>query len=268
MAISEAAEFVACWTWRRGEPGLRDGGVHPHSRALDAADRVQVAHVVRDVLDLQGVEHEAHAVEVVLRLLQQGVREARLVLVDLFGGELGEHAAQVALEGLLGDAHELLAGLAQEALDRVVEEGLLARQRDVGHPVHVQGDATLGVGAAHLDVDGDVREIDAVDELEEGHAQGAPAAHHAVADLPVADLAHAAGEDEGLVGGAHVEQLLDDLAQGDEDDEGGQAEDDQDGHHRVTSLLPTRVRMSRPTARAVSDITRATAEGKLATKAA
>jgi len=95
-----------------------------------------------------------------------------------------------------------------------------------------------------------------------------PAAHHAIADLLVADLAHAAGEDERLVGLADVQQLLDDLAQGDEDDEGGQAEDDEDGHHRPTSLLPTSARMSRPTAFAVSDITRATAAGKLATKAA
>ena len=30
----------------RGEPGLRDGGVHAHARALDAADRVQVPDVV------------------------------------------------------------------------------------------------------------------------------------------------------------------------------------------------------------------------------
>src|SRR5207247_5848199 len=61
----------------------------------------------------------------VLGLFEQRVREARLVLVDLFRGELGEHAAQVALQGLLGDLHELLARLAQEALDRVVEQRLL-----------------------------------------------------------------------------------------------------------------------------------------------
>jgi streptomycin 6-kinase len=88
--------------------------------------------------------------------------------------ELGQHAAQVALQRLLGDPHDLAARAAQEALDRVVEQRLLAGQLHVGDAVHVQRDAALRVGALHLDVDRDVGEVDAVDQLEQRHAQRAP----------------------------------------------------------------------------------------------
>src|SRR6266545_1222208 len=129
------------------------------------------------------------------------------------------------------------------------------------------GDTALRVGAAHRDVDVDVREVDAVHELEEGDAQGAPAAHHPIAHLLVAHLAYPAREDEGLVGSAHVEQTPHDHGEGHEDDERGLGEDEEDLHHRASSRRPMRARTSTPTARAVSAMTRATAAGKLATKA-
>ena len=114
---------------------------------------------------------------------------------------------------------------------------LLAGQLDVGHAVYVQGNAALGVRAANLDVDGDVGEVDAVHDLEQRHAQGATAAHHAIPDLAIADPAGTAGKDEGLVGRAHVEQLAEDERQGGEDDEGGQGEDDDDRRSSAGLLL-------------------------------
>ena len=203
-----------------------------------------------------------------LGLLQQRVGEAGLVLVHLLGRELGEHAAQVALQRLLGDPHDLRELLAQEALDGVVQQRILAGQLHVGHPVHVEGDAALGVGSLHLDVDGDVRQLHAVDDLEERHAQRAAAARHAVADLPLAHPAHPAGEDQRLVGSADVKQAAHEAGQDDEDDERGDDEDESDADHRPASFEPSSDRTSTPTARAVSAMTRATAAGKLATKAA
>jgi len=64
----------------------------------------------------------------VLRLLEEDVREARLVLVHLFGRQLREDAAQVPLERLLGDLRDLRPRPSEEALDGVVQERLFAGQ--------------------------------------------------------------------------------------------------------------------------------------------
>ena len=53
-------------------------------------------------------------------------------------------------------------------------------------PCTFSGMPPLEYAPAHLDVDGDVGEVDAVDDLEQRHAQRAAAAHHAVADLALA----------------------------------------------------------------------------------
>src|SRR3712207_7515218 len=54
--------------------------------------------------------------------------EDHLLPVDLLGGKLGDDAAQVALQGVLGDGDDVLPREAQEALDRVVQERLLDRK--------------------------------------------------------------------------------------------------------------------------------------------
>jgi hypothetical protein len=71
--------------------GLGDEGGLLHLGRLLAPDAVQVAHVVGDVLDLQGVELDADAAQVVLGLGEQALGELDLVLVDLLGGEGGQH---------------------------------------------------------------------------------------------------------------------------------------------------------------------------------
>jgi hypothetical protein len=70
--------------------------------------------------------------EVVLGFLEELLGEAQLVLVDLLGSELGEDATQVPLEGVLGDLDDLLPALAEEALEGVVEERLVAGDLEVG----------------------------------------------------------------------------------------------------------------------------------------
>ena len=55
-------------------------------------------------------------------LLQELLCEADLVLVDLLGCELGEHASEVALEGVLGDLDDGAAVPTEESLDGVAED--------------------------------------------------------------------------------------------------------------------------------------------------
>ena len=83
---------------RLGDPGLLQ-----HLRGLAAADRVEVADLVGDVLDLEDVELEPEGLDVVVGLVDEGLRELQAVLVHLLGCQGGEHAPEVRLEGLLGD---------------------------------------------------------------------------------------------------------------------------------------------------------------------
>ena len=111
------AQLVACV--RDGDVGLRLGDLRdPHRlglsllglrfvlslgdlrrledlRGLGAADRGEISHVVRHVLNLQRVELQAEFLEVLVRFLQQLGRELHAVLVDFLRGHRGEHAAQV-----------------------------------------------------------------------------------------------------------------------------------------------------------------------------
>ena len=77
-----------------------------HLGRLLAPDAVEVVHVVGDVLDLQRVELEPEAPQIVLGLDEQRLRELDLVLVELLGRERREHAAQVALEHVLRHRHD------------------------------------------------------------------------------------------------------------------------------------------------------------------
>src|SRR5690606_25702351 len=116
-------------------------------RGLPAPYRVEVALVVRDVLDLQRVELEPEPPEIDVGFVQELARELLAILVDLFRRERGQHAAQVALEGLARDRHDLLARVAEEALDRVAELPALARDLHVRDALHVERDAALRVRA-------------------------------------------------------------------------------------------------------------------------
>jgi hypothetical protein len=61
------------------------------------SEGVEVLDFVGDVLDLEGVEDEAEFFEVVFGFFEQGFGEGDLVFVDLFGGEAGQDASEVAL---------------------------------------------------------------------------------------------------------------------------------------------------------------------------
>src|SRR4030095_7096653 len=92
-------------------------------------------------------------------------------------------AAQVSLQCVLRDAHDARAIDAQETLDRVVEDRLLARDLDVGDAVDVDGNTALRVRALDGDLDRHVRQIHRIDRLQQRDTQGAAALDDAIADL-------------------------------------------------------------------------------------
>jgi hypothetical protein len=150
----------------RARAHLADRRVAPHLRAAHAPHRREVADVVRDVLDLQVVEDQTQAHEIAVRLLDELLLEDHLLLVDLFRRQLGDDAAEVGLERVLRDEHDLLLRVAEEPFDGVVEERLLTGDLDVRDRGDVERHPTLGVGALDRQLDGHVRELHAVDHLE------------------------------------------------------------------------------------------------------
>jgi hypothetical protein len=233
---------------------LDDARLLPDARAADAADRVQVVLVVGDVLDLERVEHQAHAQHVVLALVEELVRERRLVLVHLLRRELREDAADVALERLARDRGDLLARPAEEALDGVGQARLLARELDLRDALHVERDAALGVGALHGDLDGDVGEIHPVDALEERDAHGAAAADRAVADGAALDGVRPTREDERLARVGDEEEVLERVDDEADHDGGREAQnhDDLADHWGLLSPWPSMPRRSTPSAPPIS----------------
>ena len=92
---------------RRRLVGLGLAGVADELRAAGPTDRVEVADFVGHGLDLQRVQAQPQRLQVDLRFLDQLGGELLLVLVDLLRGQLGQHAAQVALERLAGELDDL-----------------------------------------------------------------------------------------------------------------------------------------------------------------
>ena len=123
---------------RRARLDLADRRVASHRRAPHPADRREVADVVADVLDLQVVEHQTESLQIAVGLFDELLLEDDLLLVDLFRGHLGDDAAQVTLERVLRDVHDLLLRAAEEALEGVVQQRLFAGNLDVGNGLHVE----------------------------------------------------------------------------------------------------------------------------------
>src|SRR6185295_5184308 len=215
---------------------LADLRAAPDLGAARAAHRREVAHPVADVLDLQVVQEQPHAVHVALGFVDQLLLEHDLLLVDLLGRELGDDAAQVPLQRVLGDERDVVARPPHEALERVVQERLLAGELHVGDGLHVERHAAAGEGVLHRQLDRHVGERHPVDHLDHRHAHRPAAAHQPEPDLALPlQAGHrppAAGEDEHLVGRADVDVP-------DDGDAGGEPGQDQDGDdHRGDHWAP------------------------------
>ncbi len=85
-----------------------DGVALDLGRAL-LAERVEVAHLVADLLDRQDVDVDAHLLQIDGRLVGHLLGERLPVGVDLLDGERAEDRAQVAFERLEDHALDLVA---------------------------------------------------------------------------------------------------------------------------------------------------------------
>ena len=166
-----------------------------------AADGIEIAGFVGDVLDFKGIQLQSQLVEVAVRLIDQALGELQAVFVDLFRGEGGQHPAQVAFQGILGNFVNFGQRLAQETLHRVAEGRLIGIDLDVGNRFHIEGNASFGVGIfdGKFDRNGFQRHPGGL--LQDGDTNGPPTADQAVADDgAVRELAFPAGEDNHFVG--------------------------------------------------------------------
>ena len=185
----------------RGGLSLSDARIPLQFDQLLATNRIEVAHVIRDVLNLQRVEHQPELLQIVLRLLQQGARKGDLVFIELLGSEAGHHAAQVPFQRLLGDMTNVVLAFANQAFDRVVDPGLIAGDLDIGHTRHIERDTTFGVGVLDPQLNDHVAEVEAHHLFKNGDAQSTPSPYRAIPHLaPITSGAAKAGKDQHFTG--------------------------------------------------------------------
>ena len=106
--------------------GLSHPGVPLHLGGEAPSHRLEIVHVVGDVLDLEHVEFQTQGLDVVVGLVDELVAELEPVLVDLLGGHGGQHAPQVGLQGLFGDLADVHVVDVKEALGGILEQSLAA----------------------------------------------------------------------------------------------------------------------------------------------
>ena len=121
---------------------LADLCISSHRRTAHTSHRREIPHVVPDVLDLQVVEHETQALQVAVGFFDELLLKHDLFLVDLFGRQFCDDPAKVSLECIFRHVHDLILPIAEKALDRVVQQRLLAGDLDVGDGLHVERNAT------------------------------------------------------------------------------------------------------------------------------
>ena len=159
--------------------------------------------------------------QVIADVIGDSFSEAQSVLIDLFRCELGQHAAQVALQVFFGHLHDLLRITAEKALDGVVPHLGIAAHLHIGDRLDVQRCAPLGVGVLHLHQHRQQRDIHAAggfqDRLDESPAAVGyhPIALHSLLTL----VAAASCDHKHLVGPADPDHPATDQVQGYQKDE-------------------------------------------------
>ena len=143
-----------------GLPGVRlgDPGRLADPRGLGATEVGEVAAVVGDVLDLEGVEDQALAGQGVLRLVGHPLGERRAVADDLLDGQAADDGAQRAGEHLLGERLDVLL-LAQEPLGGQPDLVGVAADLHDRDALDVELDALAGHRAADLHRDPPAGEV-------------------------------------------------------------------------------------------------------------
>ena len=161
---------------RNGDVALRvragDRGVLRDLRDVVDAEVLDGLVVVREVLDVERDDLEAHPREVGVRIGLHHVRELLAVEHHLLRVHLADDLSHVALEHLLRDAGYVVRRGVEEVHRREVDLLRIAPDLDVHHCVDVNVDE-VGVrhGLGRLDVDLDELERDLVEALEERYPE-------------------------------------------------------------------------------------------------
>jgi len=154
--------------------GFGDRGDLSDASGLGASEVRQVRPVVRDVLDLEGVEVEALAGERGLRLLGHPLREGGAVTDDLLHRHRADDRAERARENLLRERLDRLL-LREEPLARGADLVLVAADLHDRDAVEVELDALSGHGATDRDGDAAAGQVEDVEALDERHDERAAA---------------------------------------------------------------------------------------------
>ena len=192
--------------------GLGDLSVADCLGGLLPSDGLKVATFVAYVLDLQDVQMEPKGSQVFPGILRQGRGEPQPILVYRLRGKGGQHPPEVSHKGVLGNGHDLVLGLSEDAFHRVVEDGLgFGGDLHIGDGLDVQRDIPFRESVGHRDLDGESLEGNVLNRFEDGHTHGPstadrPITHSfATGKLPIPareDRRHVRGHDdeEGLDG--------------------------------------------------------------------
>src|SRR5690606_27007691 len=186
---------------------------------LGPAEVGEVVALGLDVLQLEGVEHEALAGQAVLGLLGHGGGEGGPVADDLLDGQPPDDGPERAGQHLTGEDVDLVL-LAEEALGGGPDELLAAADLDDRDALERAADAVGRHRGGHRHADLAAGQVDDVEPLDEGHDEDAGAHDDLLAGGVVgAGLALAAGDDERLVGARDP-----DAADDEDDDQRDQGE--------------------------------------------
>ena len=151
-------------------PGQRlgDRRVLEDPGGLGPAEVLQVGALGEDVLQLEGVQHQALVGHRVLGLLRDGRGERGPVADDLLDGQPADDRAQRAGEHLAGELLDL-GLLVQEALGGGADRVLGAADLDDRHALQVGPDALLADRALDLDVDAAAGQVEHLQLLHHRH---------------------------------------------------------------------------------------------------
>ena len=115
--------------------GLRDRRRPLHLGDAWLAERFEIAVLVADVPNREGVDAEAHVSQIPSRDLLYLLSELVAILVDVLDAHRAENRAEMPLHRLERDSRNLLGPLPEEAFGRRVERGLVLLDLDLGDTV-------------------------------------------------------------------------------------------------------------------------------------
>ncbi len=150
-----------------GRDGFGDGRGALYFRDARFSEGLEIAVLVADIADGEGVDSEAHVREVPGGDLLHLLRELIAVLVDVLDAERAQDRPQVALHRFERDLGDLLGRFSEEALGGGMKRSLVFLDLDLGDTVHQDGNALRRVHLGRRDVESHHFEREAVPGMEQ-----------------------------------------------------------------------------------------------------